>query len=50
MRLKNPYDTETATKAFITLLQHAAKQATPPPTRDAQSVSIPVELNFLLKK
>ena len=48
IRLKTPYDIETATKAFITLLQHAAKQATPPPTRDAQSVSIPMELKQLL--
>jgi hypothetical protein len=33
MRMKTPNDIETATNTFITLLQQAAKKATPPTTR-----------------
>ena len=50
MRLKTSNDIETATNAFITLLQDAARQATPPLTKDVHLISIPVELKQLLAK
>jgi hypothetical protein len=50
MRLKTPNDIEIVTNAFITLLQDAAKQATPPPTKGVHPISIPVELKQLLAK
>jgi len=46
--LKTPHDIENATNAFITRLQDAAKQATPPFAGVAHPVSIPVELKQLL--
>jgi len=46
--LKTSYDIENATNAFITLLQDATKQATPPIAGVAHPVSIPMELKQLL--
>ena len=45
LRMKTQHNIKTATNSFITLLQQAAIQATPPPTKSVHPVTIPVELN-----